>query len=232
MDLVYVVGKGGLWGHNELKFSIRSAEKFLKFDRLFLVGYKPTFINDKATHILIEDNQGHKYKNVTQKVKYILDSKELSDEIIYMNDDFFLLKPYDPIPYLWNKPIREWVLHYPFFKGRYYQNIVELYENFPKGKFFETHFPIVYNRERAKFVMKKYQLPITLMLRSHYANEFEKDLQLQTEESKDYKLYGKKDVVALAKDTPFVSCTNEMACDTLFKNFLISRFPEKSSYEE
>lgn len=230
MDLVYVVGKAGLWGHNELRFSIRSAEKFLKFDRLFLVGYKPTFINDKATHILIEDNQGHKYKNVTQKVKYILDSKELSDEIIYMNDDFFLLKPYDPIPYLWNKPIREWVQKYPFYKGKYYNNICELYKNFPDGKFFETHFPIVYNREKAKFVIKKYKLEITLMLRSHYGNEFESELQ--TEESKDYKLYRQKDIAALERNTPFVSTTNQMAADSLFKNFLISRFPNKSSYEE
>jgi hypothetical protein len=233
MDLIYPVGRAALWGHNELRFSIRAAEKFLKFDKLFLVGYKPSFINDKAIHLLVEDDQGHKYDNVAQKVKFILDCDQISEDFIYMNDDFFPLQPFEPVPYLWNDKLKKWVDNYPCYKGKYYDNICRLYKHFPDGKFFETHFPIVFNKAKAKAVIEKYNLGITLMLRSYYANEYEQELA-PVIESADYKVSRGgtlKEIGMLPKDAPFLSCSNEAANDTLFKSFIMTRFPNKSSFE-
>jgi len=44
MDLVYVNIKSK-WESNELKFSLRSAEKHLKFDKVVIVGYLPPFLS-------------------------------------------------------------------------------------------------------------------------------------------------------------------------------------------
>lgn len=233
MDIVYAVGRTAAWGHNELRYSIRSAEKYLKFDRLFIVGFKPPFLNQKAIHFDIDDN-GHKYDNVTKKIKFILDCKEISEDFIYMNDDFFLLKPFGEIPYFWNKPIKEWVDHYPAYKGKYYQNIKNLSTDFPKGKFFEVHFPIVLNKQKAKAVIGKYKLEITLMLRSYYANEYCKEL-MPLEESQDYKISGTSkfsNIDFVPKNAPFLSCSNRAAEEIIFKKYIQARFPEKSSFEQ
>ena len=64
MDIVYVLGKDYANSFNEFRYSVRSAEKNLVFDNLYILGVKPTFINDKAIHIPIADNLGHKYDNV------------------------------------------------------------------------------------------------------------------------------------------------------------------------
>jgi hypothetical protein len=234
MDLVYVVGRPAAWGHNELRFSIRSAEKYLKFDKLFIVGYKPMFLRREAIHFLIEDDKGHKYDNVTAKVKFILDCDQISDDFIYMNDDFFLLRKFDQIPYLWNGKIKNWVENYPARKGKYYRNICEMYKYLPDGKFFETHFPIVFNKQKAKAVIDKYNLKITLMLRSYYGNEYESQLA-PIEESLDYKVASTgsriKTINDLPVGAPFVSCSNESANNAMFKNFLLTKFPKKSSFE-
>jgi hypothetical protein len=229
-DLVYVLGRPALWGHNELRFSIRSAEKYLKFNRLFIYGYKPTFINSKTNVIFMEDDKGHKYKNVAYKVKTLLKDENLSENIIYMNDDFFLLKEYEKIPYLWNKKIKEWVDKYPEYKGKYYNNICKLYESFPEGKFFETHFPIIYNRKKAVDVIEKYNLDITLMLRSYYSNEYEKKLD-NIEESKDYKIKNVSELNEFVKNGTFISCSNMIATSSEFKRFLMTKFSKPSSYE-
>lgn len=234
MDLVYCVGRPANWGHNELRYSLRSAEKYLKFDNVFIVGHKPSFLNDKLIHIPIADDQGHKYKNVAKKVKFILDCKDISEDFIYMNDDFFLMRPYDPVPYLWNDKIKEWVEHYPAYKGKYYQNIKKLYQDFPKGKFFELHFPIVFNKQKAKAVIKKYKLEITLMLRSYYGNEYAEELS-PIAESLDYKVSGNskfKNIEFLPSNPPFISCSDRSAAEITFKKFIQAKFSDRSSFEK
>jgi hypothetical protein len=120
---------------------------------------------------------------------------------------------------------------YPAHKGKYYQNIVKMYKHFPDGKFFETHFPFIFNKEKAKAIIDKYRLGITLMLRSYYGNEYESQLAC-VQESPDYKINFKSKVEEfVAKNPPFISCTNEVAADTKFKTFLMTRFPNKSSFE-
>ncbi|XOB41786.1 MAG: hypothetical protein ACKKMS_00080 [Candidatus Nealsonbacteria bacterium] len=230
MDLAYVVGKGDSQKHNELRFSVRSAEKYLKFDRLFLIGYKPTFFNDKAIHTFVPDDQGHKYKNVAKKIRILLNDERISDDFIFMNDDFFILKEYEEIPYYYNKTIKEWINDYPTRKGRYYGQIEGLYKVFPEGKFFEAHFPIVYNKRMARAVMEKYQLKLTLMLRSFYCNEYID--RIKPEESRDHKIYNSDKIESTFKSTPFVSSTNAIATNSIFKNILLTRFPKKSQYEK
>lgn len=230
MDLVYVVGKNNLWGEHELRFSLRSAEKYLQFDRVIIVGHKPTFLNSKVINIYLPDDKGHKYLNVAYKIRELLKNKEISDDFIFMNDDFFLLKPFPVIPYYFNKTIKEWIERYPFNKGKYYEQIEELYKAFPEGKFFETHFPIIYNKKMASDVIEKYQLKLTLMLRSFYCNEYIDKIS-PVEETKDYKIYNHHLITKTFIDVPFVSSTNEISANSDFKNMMTSRFPQKSKYE-
>ncbi len=230
MDIVYVLGKDYANSFNEFRYSLRSAEKNLQFDNLYIIGVKPTFISDKAIHIPITDNAGHKYKNVARKIKFITQKGLISEDFIYMNDDFFVLKKVRNYPYFYNKKISDWVENYPFDRGKYYHNIVELHRHFPDGKFFEVHCPIVYNKAMLKRVIDKYNLEITIMLRSYYCNEYLDELS-PVRKTKDYKVYENWEWLAM-KDAPFVSTTNASAASTEFKSFMASRFPQKSSFEK
>jgi len=232
MDLVYVVGRPALCDFNEIKYSIRSAEKNLKFDRLFLVGYVPKFIFKKSIYNLeIGDYCENKYKNVAKKVAGIMDSKAISEDFIYMNDDFFLLDKFKKVPYYHMGKIADWVEHYPKAKLKYYENICKLHKDFPDGLFFETHFPIVYNKEKAKKVIAKYKLKITIMLRSYYCNEYIDELD-GVEKTFDYKIYNERDFEIITSNSPsFLSCTNGSGRLDKFRKYIDGKFPEKSRFE-
>jgi len=234
MDLVYLC-KSIPTGNHELRFSLRSAERNLHFDKVFIVGYKPEFLNDKVIHIPMPDVDKNKHINVARKIAEILCDKRISDDFILMNDDFYILREYKKIPYYYNKSIREWTWRarekdMQSFHGMKWAAIVEdLYEHFPDGKFFETHFPMVYNKQMLTDVIRKYKLRETATIRSHYCNEYKDKIEI--EESKDYKIHDIDALRKLQEYKDFISTTNITANHPLFKSFIKSRFTKSSSYE-
>ena len=230
MDLIYLVGQRTFWDNQEVKFSLRSAERNLKFDKVFMVGKKPKHFNDKVIEVKIADDQGHKYFNVANKIWRMLNNKNVSDDFILMNDDFFILQEYKKIPYYYNLTLKKWIDNWPKHKGEYWNRMIQAYEHFPKGKFFELHFPIVLNKNKAIKVFKKYNLfKVAVMLRSYYCNEYYNEIK-PILPSKDYKIYNYEQFM-INRKAPFVSTTNETAVLPDFKNFIKSRFPQKSTFE-
>lgn len=230
MDLVYVIGQRTFWDNNESKFSLRSAERNLEFDKVFMIGKKPKFFNDQVIEIKASDNLGHKYFNVANKIWLALNNRNISEDFIFMNDDFFILKEYKEIPYYYNLTLRDWIRNWPKYKGKYYNHLKDVYKYFPNGKFFELHFPIVLNKKKAIKIFKKYNLfKVAVMLRSYYCNEYYNQLE-PILPSKDYKIYNYEQFM-LNRKAPFVSTTNETAVLPDFKNFIKSRFAKKSSFE-
>ncbi len=41
IDLVYILGKGSKWSDNEIRFSLRSIEKYFDYRKIFIIGEKP-----------------------------------------------------------------------------------------------------------------------------------------------------------------------------------------------
>lgn len=91
MDLVYFCRDGD---NEELRYSIRSAVKNLKFDKLWVVGGKPSWYSGPYLEV---PQRGRKYQNVQQSAHKIFHSPEISDPFILMNDDFYIVKPVDNI---------------------------------------------------------------------------------------------------------------------------------------
>jgi len=47
MDIVYVLGSGSEWDDNEIRFSLRSVEKYLTgVGNVYIIGKKPNFLKD------------------------------------------------------------------------------------------------------------------------------------------------------------------------------------------
>ena len=52
MDILYCIGEGSKWNNNELRYSLRSLEKFGKnVGNIYMVGYNPGFLSDEVTFI-------------------------------------------------------------------------------------------------------------------------------------------------------------------------------------
>ena len=87
MDLVWVCRTGQ---NEELRYSLRSAMQNLKHDNVWVVGGKPNWYT--GPHIPVPQSS-RKYENAKNNLKHIINSTEISNDFVLMNDDFFILKP-------------------------------------------------------------------------------------------------------------------------------------------
>lgn len=98
MDILYVVGNGSNWDNNELRYSLRSLEKFGKnVGRIFIATKKlPDFINpETVTHIAVCDESNVKHRNIMCKVEYAMQHSDIADDFLLSSDDHFYIKPTD-----------------------------------------------------------------------------------------------------------------------------------------
>jgi len=89
MDIVYICRKGD---NEELRYSLRSVEKFSPNHRVWVVGHKPSWYT--GNFIPIED-ESTKFNNIRLAMLEVCKTEEISDDFVLMNDDFFLTKPID-----------------------------------------------------------------------------------------------------------------------------------------
>jgi hypothetical protein len=105
-DLVYILGTGSKWQDNEIRFSLRSVTKNLTgVGNVWIIGELPCFIDEtKVKHLYYPDrhSKDNADANMIDKLLHACQQPELSDDFIFMNDDFFILKPMhvDEIPLL------------------------------------------------------------------------------------------------------------------------------------
>ncbi|MCA1759908.1 MAG: hypothetical protein LC658_09080, partial [Bacteroidales bacterium] len=93
VDLVYVVGTGSQWKDNELRFSLRSVSKNLSnVGKIFIVGHCPEFL-ENVIYIPAADIFNPSVNadgNMTHKLLLACNDKRLSDNFLFMNDDFII----------------------------------------------------------------------------------------------------------------------------------------------
>jgi hypothetical protein len=93
MDFVYICREGG---NNELRYSLRSVFANTPVNNVWVVGGKPGWYT--GNYIRIEQNKGSKYLNARANLQAIINSEEIPNKFILMNDDFYITKPIDRIP--------------------------------------------------------------------------------------------------------------------------------------
>lgn len=83
MDYVYICRQGN---NEELRYSLRSLEKNMPYGNVWLIGYRPEWY--RGNFIKLEDVSS-KFENIKNCIKKITDIKEISEDFVLMNDDFF-----------------------------------------------------------------------------------------------------------------------------------------------
>lgn len=87
-DVVYVLKESEL--NEELRYSLRSVATNYPEARVWLVGYKPTWVTN-VEHIPVKQVKGQKHPNSLRNQRAALTSLTISDPFWFWNDDMFLL---------------------------------------------------------------------------------------------------------------------------------------------
>lgn len=90
IDLVYIVGPYSKHQDIELRYSLRSVDKFFGGIRnVHIIGHKPDFIHN-VIHRHCEDIYGypaHKERNILRKIIAACNTSDISEEFLCMDDD-------------------------------------------------------------------------------------------------------------------------------------------------
>ena len=95
MDLLYLLGPGSKHDNVELKYSLRSIEKYcIGYDRVFVVGQRPEWLTN-VEYYFCEDDLGCSHKNMMKKILFACKNTDISEDFVMQADDHFYVKPYD-----------------------------------------------------------------------------------------------------------------------------------------
>lgn len=96
IDILYIIGTGSIWQNNELRYSLRTIERYGEnVGRIFIVGYKPDFISDEVTFIPCDDPYNWPHQNILHKVVHAIENSDIGPHFLVSSDDHFYIKPTD-----------------------------------------------------------------------------------------------------------------------------------------
>lgn len=219
-DCVITLGSDSKWKNNELRYCLRGLEMYSDIDRVWLVGECPDwYIGD---HIEAKDTHTTTY-NIWHKVLAASKHPEVSDNFLFINDDYFFLQPFKsalcPFEYTdvtGNTPYKKIVRH-----------TLDICEKSGLTALnYDVHRPMIINK--AKFIETynffEWHLAIHegLVMKSCYANFAEVEGVFCT----DIKLTHGCDI----PNMDMFSISDEYITPA-FKQYCSERWPEKSKWE-
>lgn len=164
-DLVIPLGIGSIWQNNEVRYCIRSFVKnFSELGKIFIVGQKPEFLkwsNPRLIHIESNDPfRKNKDGNLIYKVLKVCSREDLSYDFIRCSDDQLVIKKvtvndfYPKYLIEINRP----PVSNNRWKLRVWRTIEELKRVNKPTYHYETHVPMIYNKDSFIEVMNKYPI--------------------------------------------------------------------------
>jgi hypothetical protein len=217
--------------NEELRYSLRSVEKFFPGSKVWVVGGKPDwYVGD----FIAVPSGPDVFENVRKSLSAIAANDSIPDDVVIMNDDFFFVESMESIPHYISGTLRDRIMLNKTngINSSYIRRLVQSYKHCKRFKSspldFDIHVPMPINKNNLKDVVND-----NIMWRSNYGNRFIKDAE--TVKIKDVKFYTKKDYSFksydfMSSEYPFFSISDEafeMVHDKLLKDLL----DKPSSYE-
>ncbi len=229
MVMLYIIGSGSLYYNEELRFSLRSVQKYApEVKKVIIVGEKPDFISDKIEYHYIKEAEGNKEYRIAMKIHEAC--KFIKGNFIFMNDDFFLTREQD-----WNVNYAKSELN-PKGHDHYQKAISDTKEYLLSlGKTiynFDVHTPILYNSKKFQSLLphfeKSRQTSNGLVVKSLYGNIY----GLKPTIYNDCKLASLQTYADFNKiiDVPVISCSDSAWMNGV-RSYMRKQFPNKSKYE-
>ena len=158
MDFVYIVKKDEV--NEDLKYSLRSIAKFYPENKVWIVGYKPSWV--KNVEYLPVEQTKDKWKNSITNILTACNCPDISDDFILMNDDFFMVKPIVPIEMIGNANLgllSETIAKYKASRSPWFDAFKQVYDLLKKIGVkepyydYEAHLPLQINKKKFLEVM-------------------------------------------------------------------------------
>jgi hypothetical protein len=211
MDALYILGDGSIANNVEIKYSVRALERHLvDLDRLFIVGEDPGWFKD-FVHIPCADEFDKTWKNAHKKTALACAHDTLSDEFLFMNDDFFLNAPFVGADF-------------PFYA-------IKNADGGPNGPHsFQVHCPIRYKKEYYRQMPLSVDMPGQYSPRSFYSNfykappTFVEDFIMPT-------FYRPAEYASAVSNRDFFSIDDALPLNSAFLAWLAIEYPQPSRFE-
>ena len=247
MDIVYVFKQSPSNDSEELRHSLRSL-KNIPHENVFVVGEKPAWLR-RAIHIpVLQNSVKHgnihtKYSNVSNNLQVAAATAEISDNFIFMNDDFFIMRPFNALPaYHWG-PMSEVIARYSEryeVESNYIYRMKELYKFLHSNgcanpSSYELHVPMVLNKAKIR-VMYSADFGRIYQTRTMYGNYF----KVGGEQIEDVKIYldprhndpdYNENPIKYLNTQSLLSASGGSFRSAQVGTYVRSAFPDKSPYE-
>lgn len=173
MDIVYIVKVND--SNEELRYSLRSL-KNVDHNQVFIVGYTPSWVKNIESIPTRQD--GLRYNNSNNNLRAALNDPRVSEDFIFMNDDFFIMEETEIKPFYMstmNSFIKK-------INSRAYLKIIEDTDELLEileatHKSYELHIPFVFNKTKLRKlfeIIDKHNVNgLNLMTRTLYGNYYE-----------------------------------------------------------
>lgn len=231
IDVVYPV-QPTRDGNNELRYSLRSLRNMPHRNVHIFSDYIP-WLNEHTVkrHPSSDRPDKKRFANVNTTLLRACDDPNISDPFVFMNDDFFVMKPIKTIPYYVNGTLQQHFdyLHKTYRGSKYMHDILETQSELKRlglGTLdFEVHAPIIFYKDELRKILKAY--PNAACRRSIYGNA----MKVDWEQAIDFKIYGFGD--NFDHNRPFVSTADaNFRRQSGVRSMIRSEFTTPSSYEK
>lgn len=238
IDLLIPLGSGSQFKDMELRYCLRSLERHASgVRRVVIVGQKPRWLSNAATHVPAPQFQAPKDARIALKVVFAFENGGLGDEVLFANDDYVFLKNFDArtVPDYQGGQLSNWI---PKEGGltRYQHTVKETEVALKLAKlptfYYDIHVPIRYRKDRFLALKPWWEMSRKnargFVVKSVYANNQRK--KIPGPKLVDFKMAKYNPDTFQFPDRWVMSYGDGPLYDS-FENELHKRFPEKSRFE-
>jgi hypothetical protein len=222
MDYVYICRSGD---NEELRYSLRSIEKYMPNGRVWVIGNRPIWYI--GNFVSVKDI-GNKFDNIRNCINIASNHLEISENFVLMNDDFFALKPIDNIPIMHGGLLLDKINRYKELRmpSKYIKLLELTYKqliqnNIKEPLDYDIHVPMAMNKTQLKE-----SLNIAYFPRSAYGNF----ANVGGVKVKDVKIYGTEKHILNTESNSYIS-TEDRSFINLKNNILEQTFNNPSQFE-
>lgn len=160
LDIVYFV-KDGFFKNEELRYSLRSVAKNMPHRKVWIFGGAPVNILPDV-RIKVKQEGKTKWDRVRAMFLLACDSKDLTDDFILFNDDFFIMKPTNKIEPVYRCGLDRHIEILEAFRPTEYSKLLKNCLGVLEKKgikqplSYELHTPFIFNKAKLKKIMKDF----------------------------------------------------------------------------
>ena len=176
MDVVYPFIASEQNDSEELRYSLRSLVN-MSHNKVYIIGDKPSWVTN-VIHIAMPQDKS-KHENIRANMLAVATNLDISNNFVYMNDDFFIMKSIKEVPQYDYGDMKTLIKRYHKLhpKGSTYIDAMEKTyhllrdRGFKEPLSYELHTPMVFNKQRIRILLAGID-DETVQFRSVYGNTF------------------------------------------------------------